>query len=181
MNLNFEASDTPSLPSNAPDQPMALKLAKQAIKMSGIASPPISVNEVVKALQRFGHKIIVKSTPLSDGFSGQIIQMPQITGIMYNSTHSQHRQRYTVAHELGHFMMNHILTATYKEVVNLKNKLKIEKEANIFAAELLMPKEMIKNALKSRKYTAKELATLFDVSEEAMWFKIESDSLIKYL
>lgn len=181
MITDFEVSDSPSLPTNTPDKKMAIKLAKQALELSKNTNPPVSINEVVKALQRFSHKIVVRSLPLSDGFSGQIVQMPEITGIMYNSNHSQHRQRYTVAHELGHFMMNHTLSATYKEIINLKNKLKIEKEANIFAAELLMPKDLIKKTLKERKCNVKDLATLFDVSEEAMWFKLESDSLISKL
>lgn len=181
MNLSQETSDTPSIPSNFPDKKMAQKLARQAINLSNLSTPPIIIDIIVKSLQNIGGKLIKKGELLSEGFSGQIVQMSGITGIMYNVNQNIHRKRFTVAHELGHFMMNHAMGVTYKEIYNLRGKNKIEKEANIFAAELLIPKDILIKTLKTRKYSVVELSQLFNVSEEAMWYKIDSDNLVKFL
>lgn len=180
MISNLDMPDSPSIPNNSPDRSMAVKLARQAVKISGQNSYPIKIKDIVLGLTRLGHKITVNGVPLSEGFSGQIIQISDKTGILYNQNDSEHRQRFTVAHELGHFMMNHSMGVSREEIINLKNKLKIEKEANIFAAELLMPKQLIIDTQKNNKYKPQELANIFNVSELALWFKIESDNLIKY-
>lgn len=47
----------------------------------------------------------------------------------------------------------------------------LEREANIFAAELLMPEELVR-AQWSRAASAAELASLFSVSEEAIGWRL---------
>lgn len=61
--------------------------------------------------------------------------------VLFNSTESKERIRFTLAHELGHIVCGHV----YKGSVTLRNKEpgnndnKIEREANMFAARLLAP------------------------------------------
>ena len=80
-----------------------------------------------------------------------------------------HRQRFTIAHELGHLLLRH--TKGYG-VFNLDSKDVNEKEANIFAAELLIPSNMLKNDIRKRIKDPKVLARRYEVSIEAMWWQI---------
>ena len=105
-----------------------------------------------------------------------------------NSTHSKARQRFTIAHEIGHLVLHDGELYVDPAVrVNFRDKRsslaedKQEIEANKFAAELLMPQEMIQREVV--KCTAKkkviteaqlmtELARVFEVSEQAMGYRL---------
>jgi len=75
--------------------------------------------------------------------------------IGYNSFESEVRQRFTLAHELGHFILHSDNKDDYLFVDNAKvmfrtNKTsnqdyRREREANIFAASILMPQSLIKD------------------------------------
>lgn len=108
--------------------------------------------------------------------------------IGYNLQHSKGRQRFTVAHELGHYVMH---GKTKKElfvdkdyIVKFRSnkkysltEIKQEKEANAFAAALLMPKELVfKELYREQGLTENELieflAKRFEVSVPAMTYRI---------
>jgi len=92
----------------------------------------------------------------------------------YNNSQHPHRQRFTVAHEIGHLLLGH----TGKNfVLELNSKKPEEVEANQFAAELLMPLEMIKSDLQNKR-NAKDIAKLYNVSEEAVWWRLYDCKLI---
>ena len=86
------------------------------------------------------------------------------------------RQRFTAAHELGHFVL-------HKDAVVHKNEdnyllrsdgmsNRQEAEANRFAAALLMPLPLIEEAMKSGITSPKSLAAHFNVSEIAMSIRL---------
>jgi len=163
---------------------VAKKLAEQLIKDCHIDTPPVLINTIVQHLHKtLGYQIYCRSSELSDKFSGQIAKSGKTVGIMYNKNHHQVRQRFTVAHEIGHLMLEHgIVISDYKEVIDFKTQSPIEVEANIFGAELIMPGFILRKYLK-KKYTesVKKLSEVFNVSEEAMWYKVVEDKLIKYV
>jgi Zn-dependent peptidase ImmA (M78 family) len=65
--------------------------------------------------------------------------------IVINKNFSNDRKRFTLAHELGHIIMHYSFPIpTYRET-------ELEKEANAFASEFLMPSNEIKNQLKNLK------------------------------
>ena len=70
---------------------------------------------------------------------------------------------------MGHTSKNFIL--------DLNSKKPEEIEANQFAAELLMPLEMLKKDLQSKK-NAKDIAKEYNVSEEAVWWRLYDCKLI---
>ena len=83
-------------------------------------------------------------------FSGNVDGFIQnISGeyyIFYNPNKIIERQNFTIAHEIGHYFLNHIKQgqALYDYEENLfNNKNKIEVEANYFASHILLPKELI--------------------------------------
>ncbi|HVX00717.1 MAG TPA: ImmA/IrrE family metallo-endopeptidase [Candidatus Babeliaceae bacterium] len=110
-----------------------------------------------------------------DALSGMIIKDNESKynsksgyAIFVNNKHEESRQRFTIAHELAHFIRHKDAIgdgisddAMYRS--GLSNK--IEAEANSFAADILMPWDLIRQEIAK---TPKELAPLFKVSETAM-------------
>jgi Zn-dependent peptidase ImmA (M78 family) len=96
------------------------------------------------------------------------------------------RQRFTIAHELGHYQLHlHSANEIFVDkdfIVKYRSEKKYseteirqEREANQFAAELLMPREFIKAEIIKKKYQRlsemeflEKLAKTFDVSVAAM-------------
>ncbi len=86
-----------------------------------------------------------------DGFEGALLADKAKTkgAILINSNSRHHRQRFSLGHELGHYMLPRhghkmqcgIEDLITKESKTLSNKQKIEFEANQFSAEILMPQK----------------------------------------
>jgi Zn-dependent peptidase ImmA (M78 family) len=68
--------------------------------------------------------------------------------IVINKNFSNDRKRFTIAHELGHLLMHSLNNPAIPEH---RDEKVLENEANIFAAEFLMPKQYIINSLRNLK------------------------------
>ncbi|MEO5494656.1 MAG: ImmA/IrrE family metallo-endopeptidase [Sphingomonas sp.] len=103
--------------------------------------------------------------------------------ILVAAGRSRKRRRYSVAHELGHFLIpTHMPDASHGfecslddlhllDVKEQDRRRRVEAEANRFAAALLMPLPRIRTACASRRPSLVEVVRLadeFDVSKEAM-------------
>lgn len=84
-----------------------------------------------------------------------------------NITHPLTRQRFTVAHEIAHYLLHPV--GMYAE--NGK-KGRMEREANALAAEILMPRRAVLECLK-HGLTVPEMGRVFGVSWEAMDIRIQ--------
>jgi len=71
---------------------------KAIIEKLNIYSPPVPVERVAEL---FSLKIVYYSK-FPDSVSGAIIQEEGLNAIGVNSNHPKVRQRFTIAHELGH-------------------------------------------------------------------------------
>lgn len=93
--------------------------------------------------------------------------------IEYKSGEAAVRQRFTVAHELGHFALDHGDSPrdTPDNFSSRTNSVQ-ERQANQFAAELLMPADAIQEIVASGRYSLDELADIFKVSKVAMSYRI---------
>lgn len=96
---------------------------------------------------------------------------PSGWAITVNAIEPRFRQRFTIAHELGHFVLHRneapegVTDDTfYRSALSDKR----EAEANAFAANLLMPWHLIDKYVDSGVRTPQELAKLFGVSDVAM-------------
>lgn len=93
--------------------------------------------------------------------------------IVLKETLSDKRKKYTIAHELGHFYIpwhsELMFGCDIKEMDFEKDYAPREKEANLFAAELLMPTEefKVKFSGKISYDTVSSMANVFDVSFQA--------------
>jgi hypothetical protein len=117
---------------------------------------------------------------LSNGISGMLEQSGETFLITVNASDPDTRLRFTLAHELGHYMLHRHLVGTgidddraYRstEVGKYHNTLigpKEEREANKFAANLLMPRDAIIRERAKDGVTAASMARLFGVSVHAM-------------
>jgi Zn-dependent peptidase ImmA (M78 family) len=76
--------------------------------------------------------------------------LPDERRILVNASEPETRQRFTIAHELGHWICQ-CLEATVEPVYCRADEVdesakSLEREANVFAAELLMPEEAVRVA-----------------------------------
>jgi len=100
-----------------------------------------------------------------DNISGTIVNQKGFMIIGVNSNHSIVRQRFTIAHELGHFLLGHELGEKIIDDVFDRPTDK-EKDANEFAAQLLMPidflkVDVVKNNSKNHKLTTPDMAMVY--------------------
>lgn len=93
--------------------------------------------------------------------------------IYVNTKEPSQRQRFTIAHELGHALL-HNETLSRDNYKNDWGTYQIkEMEANRFAAELLMPRGAVK-AVVDTAPPFPELCRIFDVSGEAMDIRLKN-------
>lgn len=121
---------------------------------------------------------------MDDNISGWIERRPDGTyGVAINARHAPVRQRFTAAHELGHFIYHRDLlgqgvgdTRAYRAagtpLPNSAIRPVHERQANSFAANLLMPRETIA-ALRAQGIERPDaLANRLEVSQHAMCIRL---------
>lgn len=106
--------------------------------------------------------------------------LPAERRVCINGGEPPQRRRFTLAHELGHWIcqcLDGTAAPVYcrSEQVGLDPAVKVlEREANVFAAELLMPEADVRAAWNG---DADECAERFGVSSEAMQWRLYSFGL----
>lgn len=163
--------------------------AQAVLAKLGIKSLPVNVEKVAKEL---GAQ--VRFSPFDDELSGMIHIKNGVPIIGVNSLHHPNRQRFTIAHELGHFELHkEIITSSIhvdkefprlmRDATSAKGEERIEIQANQFAAELLMPKALIERELVGKQFDIEddapleEIAKKFRVSKQALQLRIQSIKL----
>lgn len=149
----------------------ARKKARILLKEVGIKQPPIILNTIVQYLKKT-QLFTIQKWSFGDQTDGIQVILGEEAVIGYNDDRHPNRKRFTVAHEIGHLILGHT-----QQDYDSDNKNIDDVEANQFAAELLMPLEMLKQDIKIIK-NVKELAKKYIVSEEAMWRRLMECKLI---
>jgi hypothetical protein len=134
-------------------------------------SAPVRLPELAKALG-----VSVKAATLAPGISGEI--RPTDGGYVIRINRHDHpkRQRFTVAHELAHYLLHKDDIGTgIEDDVLYRSSLsdKREQQANRLAADILMPQNLIAEAREAAEEKgigelALYLSDVFGVSEAAM-------------
>lgn len=117
---------------------------------------------------------------LADNISGYIERTDGSYRIVVNALHPETRQRFTAAHELGHYIYHRDLLGegvgdnrAYRTEGTNRPNANIrpihERQANSFAANVLMPRHRLTDV--SGESTA-ALATKFKVSQQAMAIRL---------
>ena len=129
----------------------------------------------IEGLARAFDGVKVERAPL-DGISGETRLEPDGYRIRVNSTDGEKRQRFTLAHELGHVLLGHV-SASAPVLRDPKAKGTPvafdahERDANLFAASVLMPGDAVRAAI-HEGLNLDRLARLFDVSRQAMQVRL---------
>ena len=159
--------------------------AHNILELAGISKPPVDVERVAKLL---GFKVVPYDFD-DPTVSGMLVLEDEVRAIAVNRVQHRHRQRFTVAHELGHFLSGH---EDY-DATDFVERRKFyvdesfaahdpnEQEANEFAAELLMPSDMLKQDLATGMRDAQQLAQRYQVSEQALWIQLSDLDLAERL
>lgn len=94
--------------------------------------------------------------------------------ILVNKNDAKVRQRFTIAHEIGHFFLHQEMLKSDEIHVDIMYRMtnEQEKEVDYFAGALLMNKTLLEK-MKSEGNSISELAELFDVSVSAMTVRLD--------
>jgi Zn-dependent peptidase ImmA (M78 family) len=156
------------------------KVAK-ILRRHNVLRPPVPVGDLA-----YAEGIDVRLAPTAMNISGALIRSSNgKVLIALNDAHHANRQRFTIAHELGHFFLEHNGLGTHIDAdftINLRNEVSAEAtdsneiHANAFAAELLMPKTFILrdicDFLPLDAAAIAKLARRYGVSEQAMTIRL---------
>lgn len=157
--------------------------AKEVLGAAGIQTAPVPVETVA---YRFGLEL--EPAQLGDDVSGLLVVVNGQGTIGYNSTHPYVRQRFTIAHEIGHYVLHQNeeqlfidkqYTAVYRrdQTSSTGEQLR-EIQANHFAAALLMPEALVLKEIEGLDFDLGDekaltlLATKFQVSAQAMLLRL---------
>lgn len=142
------------------------KIAELILKQFDIDPENIEVTEIAR---KFG--LNVYSADLGDSLSGFIKKVNGVNNIFVNNNHAGTRQRFTIAHEIGHFVLHNELINTNNGTVlfrGLGDNWEIENQADYFAAALLMPLSAVEEVYNKLNENISATARVFRVSEQAM-------------
>jgi Zn-dependent peptidase ImmA (M78 family) len=133
----------------------------------GVRAPPVDVTGIARQLG-----VVLHHVP-NPGWFGAVSSTDDHAEIWISTNQSGVKQRFTLAHELGH-LLQHPLAVAYRDLNYEPGTSSIEREANHFAACLLMPAWMMGAAMHSTGGSVHRMAHLFDVSESAMSFRLRN-------
>ena len=136
----------------APRRAIAAARAKELLTELRIRNPDEIEIEKIAAFKN----VLVRYEPLQ-GMDGRIVRDGNAAIVTVNSAIKfEGQRRFVIAHELGHFFLHpttrQIETVDAKQINNWSERQEIEEyEANIFAAELLMPEVLLAPRIKSKR------------------------------
>lgn len=153
--------------------------SERAVVNRYISEFPVKIGQLAREL---GVKIKISS--LRAGISGQIKKEDESYVIRVNRHEARERQRFTICHELAHFLLHrHIIDSSPDGITD--NVLyrsgapeRIEYEANRLAADILMPMKAVQGVLDKEfkgmvtEATIENLAAEFQVSKAAMEIRL---------
>lgn len=157
-------------------------LASSILTDLNIKSAPVDIKTIAKK-----KGATIKPYEVGEKISGMLFIKNGEGIISYNPTESMVRQRFTIAHELGHLLLHRKTQDIFVDKqfqVHFRNENSgtgqdiQELEANAFAAAILMPKDLLLTEIKKHNFdlgdesAMKELAKVFNVSLQAMTFRM---------
>lgn len=147
--------------------------ARELLDRCRIGGPPVRLSAVAKQL-----RVPVLEWEFPDSLSAMIVEVDDgdyVIGV--NRHHGQNRKRFSTAHELGHALLRH-RAGHYLEFFDTSlgeppnYRVADEREANNFAAALLMDERWLREDWARDQRDVPTLAGRYQVSEEAMSFRL---------
>lgn len=156
--------------------------AKRLLEDCNVTRAPVDVEMIARHLG-----VSVNYEPFKQNISGVLVKDTKRTVIGVNTTHPVTRQRFTIAHEIGHLVLKHKGELFVDKMVMRRDERSsqavdnYEIEANGLAAELLMPealilKSVVQHTERSPNSAIEDvisvLADEFQVSNQAMEYRL---------
>ncbi len=150
-------------------------LAKRFLRKHDITVP----TDLKKILKMLNADLVYIEIEKPRCVSGVLIQVGDcrdnfVIGI--NALNSEYHRRFALAHEIAHIILNHFETGMvlHADMDNfLLSPYPMEREANIFAAELLIPTGHFKSIVyESGLRNVEQLCRMYQVCEPAMQIKM---------
>ena len=136
-------------------------------KLHGIQTLPLDVKGVAEKL---GIRVITDQMP-KDEISGILEKNEENQWIIrINNKHHPNRQRYTIAHELGHYCLHKHQETFFEDHTFFRgrDRTQTETQANRFAGKLLIPDRIFQQFLSENITDVETLADKFGVSTLAL-------------
>lgn len=159
------------------------KLIKKIFIECNVTALPIKLEAILKH-----YNIALRKDILEDSLSGFLYKNGDQHIITINSIHPDARQRFTIAHELGHYFLGHHGNLfidkghLYRDARSSAGTIEMEKEANKFAAELLMPEELLIGLINIQRLEdisdIEEIAEELKVSTQALTYRLSNLGII---
>ena len=157
------------------------------LKDCKISEAPVPINSIAEQMG-----LTIKPYDLGVNVSGVLVINQNTATIGINPLDPPVRQRFTIAHELGHYELHRDKgdlfvdkqRILFRDENSSLGELRNEKEANAFAAAILMPENLMNKEIKKKhlnvsdEEAVKKLAKTFGVSEIAMTFRITNLNLL---
>lgn len=144
---------------------------------------PVKIEGIVKK-----ESILIEERKLDDDLSGLLILHGDTKLIGVEKDHVTERKRFTIAHELGHYVLHRNESKMFVDTAIFKRQSdeggyttreeRMEREANYFAANILMPEILVRREVRqfykdlNDEANITQLAAKFEVSLPAMTFRL---------
>ena len=161
--------------------------AEQILVKAEIDTTPVPVEKVAAHLG-----IKVELADLGEECSAVLVRKGDRAVIGVNEDHHPNRRRFSIAHEIGHFVLHEGDTyvdkgyrVNFRDLESGSGSKWEEMEANAFAAALLMPAKRVRDAFKQQPFELTSddclemLAKMFKVSTQAMAYRLMNLQLIQ--
>ena len=161
--------------------------SRKLLAETDVSTWPVPLDRIADALG-----VDIEYVDFEDDLSGVLVRGEGNAAIIgVNLQHHPNRRRFTIAHELGHFVMHGGTYVDKGTAVKFRGprrgsgSQREEREANRFAAALLMPKDWIKAAVLETSLDPatdsglQGLADDFGVSSLAMSYRLSNLGLLE--
>jgi Zn-dependent peptidase ImmA (M78 family) len=144
--------------------------ARMVLNECGISRPPTDLEQICSKL---GVKIHYHCT---DGLKDSFMYLDRsIYNLVIAISGNQARDRWSLAHELGHVVLGHCqiysVDTLRKDVLTDAERYILDRECDIFAEEILMPLAWME---KHKHSSIDQLKKVFGVSREAITIRYEN-------
>ena len=149
--------------------------AERMLKAAGVTGAPISLRDVVNHL----NLSLVERRREPFGSEAALVARGDGHAIELRGSSGERRLRFTIAHEIGHFLLHPGRAMSERGGATNQSTARLEREADQFAAELLMPEHLVRQAVLDDGADVRRLADRFDVSTKAMSLRLRHLGLVE--
>lgn len=158
-----------------PDYKRAKETARRVLSENFVTAAPVRIDDIAT---NYGLKVMYGELPPDLGnVAGYIMVSGDDAIILVDGEEKPTRQNFTIAHELGHYLMHKDKLISQPSIgilerrpLGVHNNDPVEIEANKFASEVLVPQQLL------QKYEGESISTLakiFAVSTDVIGYRLK--------